>query len=210
MARARGGVINSDLQHRKTLFQLDGAAFGPFPRAKFRLDAAINLKSIAGLWWKYWMTRHLPRSGNVTRIRRGYGESGRSDKSNRTWTSRGDLVPCRTIFSVRACGIRDSGEDGHVSRVGSDDRECAVRQEAGREDACLLSDPSDSCQGLAGEMSAFFGEVAPDLQKAFAKAFHIGEAELAAAAKMSNFRANPIRWPRERGRTRLVPGIKAE
>ena len=34
-----------------------------------------------------------------------------------------------------------------------------------------------------GQMSAFFGEVTPDLQKAFASAFHISEAELAVAAK---------------------------
>lgn len=34
-----------------------------------------------------------------------------------------------------------------------------------------------------GQMSAFFGEVAPDLQKAFASAFGISEAELAIAAK---------------------------
>jgi hypothetical protein len=34
-----------------------------------------------------------------------------------------------------------------------------------------------------GQMSAFFGEVAPDLQKAFASAFDISEAELAVAAK---------------------------
>jgi hypothetical protein len=32
------------------------------------------------------MARHLPRSGNVTPIPCDYGESGRSDKSNRTWT----------------------------------------------------------------------------------------------------------------------------
>jgi hypothetical protein len=34
-----------------------------------------------------------------------------------------------------------------------------------------------------GQMSAFFGEVAPDLQKAFACAFDISEAELVNAAK---------------------------
>jgi len=34
-----------------------------------------------------------------------------------------------------------------------------------------------------GQMSAFFGEVAPELQKSFASAFHISEAELAIAAK---------------------------
>jgi hypothetical protein len=32
-------------------------------------------------------------------------------------------------------------------------------------------------------MSAFFGEVAPDLQKVFASEFHISEATLIAAAK---------------------------
>jgi hypothetical protein len=34
-----------------------------------------------------------------------------------------------------------------------------------------------------GQISAFFGVVAPKLQKAFAGAFHISEAELAIAAK---------------------------
>jgi NADH:ubiquinone oxidoreductase subunit H len=33
-------------------------------------------------------------------------------------------------------------------------------------------------------MSAFFGEVTPELQKAFATAFDISEAELSIAAKM--------------------------
>ena len=32
-------------------------------------------------------------------------------------------------------------------------------------------------------MSAFFGEVAPELQKTFASAFHISESELTIAAK---------------------------
>lgn len=35
-----------------------------------------------------------------------------------------------------------------------------------------------------GHMSAFFGEVAPELQKAFAGAFNISETELAIAARM--------------------------
>lgn len=40
-----------------------------------------------------------------------------------------------------------------------------------------------AAKAAPGQMSAFFGEVAPDLQKAFAGAFQISESELASAAK---------------------------
>lgn len=48
--------------------------------------------------------------------------------------------------------------------------------------AHCLKDPA-AAKAVPGHMSAFFGEVAPDLQKAFARAFQISEAELAIAAK---------------------------
>jgi hypothetical protein len=41
----------------------------------------------------------------------------------------------------------------------------------------------EAAKAAAGRMSAFFGEVAPDLQKAFAGKFDISEATLIAAAK---------------------------
>lgn len=41
----------------------------------------------------------------------------------------------------------------------------------------------EAAETWPGQMSAFFGEVAPELQKAFAGAFHISEAELVTAAK---------------------------
>ena len=47
----------------------------------------------------------------------------------------------------------------------------------------LLSDASGSRQSLAGANVSVFGEVAPELQKAFAGGFHISEAELTIAAK---------------------------
>jgi hypothetical protein len=40
-----------------------------------------------------------------------------------------------------------------------------------------------AAKAAPGHLSAFFGEVAPELQKAFANAFDISEAELAIAAK---------------------------
>jgi hypothetical protein len=46
---------------------------------------------------------------------------------------------------------------------------------------CLL-DPLQA-RALPGHMSVFFGEVEPDLQKAFADAFGISESDLATAAK---------------------------
>ncbi len=42
---------------------------------------------------------------------------------------------------------------------------------------------SEAAQAAPGHMSAFFGEVTPDLQKAFAVAFGISEATLIAAAR---------------------------
>jgi len=117
MARSRGGVIHPNLQHRKTLFELDGTAFGPFPRAEFGLDAAINLKSIAGFWWKHWMARHLPRSGNVTPIPCDYGESGRSDKSNRTWKSRGDGSPSEPPLCLQVIADSHQGAAHSPLRV---------------------------------------------------------------------------------------------
>lgn len=48
--------------------------------------------------------------------------------------------------------------------------------------AYYLKNP-EAAQTAPGHMSAFFGEVAPELQKAFASAFHISEAELTIAAK---------------------------
>jgi hypothetical protein len=47
---------------------------------------------------------------------------------------------------------------------------------------CLTHPPA--AKAAPGQMSAFFGEVTPELQKAFAAAFDISEAELAVAAKM--------------------------
>lgn len=41
----------------------------------------------------------------------------------------------------------------------------------------------EAAMAAPGHMSAFFGEVAPDLQKAFAAAFDISEATLIAAAR---------------------------
>lgn len=41
----------------------------------------------------------------------------------------------------------------------------------------------EAAKAAPGHMSAFFGEVEPELQKAFADAFDISEAELATAAK---------------------------
>jgi hypothetical protein len=40
-----------------------------------------------------------------------------------------------------------------------------------------------AAKAAPGQMSAFFGEVAPDLQKAFAHAFDISDADLVIAAK---------------------------
>ena len=58
-------------------------------------------------------------------------------------------------------------------------------------------------------MSAFFGEAEPDLQKAFANAFHISEAELISAAKiLPRIQARAIRWPRERRWFRLGAAIQ--
>lgn len=51
-----------------------------------------------------------------------------------------------------------------------------------RELAYCLTHPA-AAKAEPGHMSAFFGEVTPELQKAFASAFHISEAELALAAK---------------------------
>jgi hypothetical protein len=48
--------------------------------------------------------------------------------------------------------------------------------------AYCLTHP-DAAKAAPGHMSAFFGEVAPDLQKVFASAFDISEATLIAAAK---------------------------
>jgi hypothetical protein len=48
--------------------------------------------------------------------------------------------------------------------------------------AYCLKNP-EAAKAAPGQMSAFFGEVEPELQKAFAGAFLISEAELAAAAK---------------------------
>lgn len=41
----------------------------------------------------------------------------------------------------------------------------------------------EAARAASGHMSAFFGEVSPDLQKAFASEFHISEAALISAAK---------------------------
>jgi hypothetical protein len=51
-----------------------------------------------------------------------------------------------------------------------------------RELAHCLAHP-EAAKAAPGHMSVFFGEVSPDLQKAFARAFHIGDADLATAAK---------------------------
>jgi hypothetical protein len=40
-----------------------------------------------------------------------------------------------------------------------------------------------AAKAASGQMSAFFGEVTPDLQKAFASAFGISDADLVIAAK---------------------------
>jgi len=49
--------------------------------------------------------------------------------------------------------------------------------------AYCLTHPA-AAQAAPGQMSAFFGEVTPELQKEFASAFDISEAELVIAAKM--------------------------
>jgi hypothetical protein len=41
----------------------------------------------------------------------------------------------------------------------------------------------EAAKAWRGHMSVFFGEVAPELQKAFAGAFHVSEAELVTAVK---------------------------
>ena len=48
--------------------------------------------------------------------------------------------------------------------------------------AYCLTHP-EAAKAAPGQMSAFFGEVPPDLQKAFASEFHISETALIAAAK---------------------------
>lgn len=48
--------------------------------------------------------------------------------------------------------------------------------------AFCLTHPA-AAKAAPGQMSAFFGEVAPELQKAFADAFNISDEELAVAAK---------------------------
>jgi hypothetical protein len=48
--------------------------------------------------------------------------------------------------------------------------------------AHCLTNP-DAAREAPGQMSAFFGEVAPELQKAFADEFHISEAMLIGAAR---------------------------
>lgn len=49
--------------------------------------------------------------------------------------------------------------------------------------AYCLTHP-DAARAAPGQMSAFFGEVAPELQVAFAGAFGIGKEELAVAARI--------------------------
>jgi len=46
---------------------------------------------------------------------------------------------------------------------------------------CLVDEAA--AKAVPGHMSAFFGEVAPELQVEFAKAFHISKAQLVSAAK---------------------------
>jgi len=41
----------------------------------------------------------------------------------------------------------------------------------------------EAARAAPGQMSVFFGEVPPELQKAFAKTFNVSEATLVAAAK---------------------------
>ncbi len=48
--------------------------------------------------------------------------------------------------------------------------------------AYCLTHP-DAAKGAPGQMSTFFGEVSPELQKTFARIFNISEATLIAAAK---------------------------
>jgi hypothetical protein len=48
--------------------------------------------------------------------------------------------------------------------------------------AYCLTHPA-AAKAAPGQMSAFFGEVTPELQKAFASAFDISDAELVTAAK---------------------------
>ncbi|NEV76611.1 hypothetical protein DYI24_06095 [Rhodopseudomonas sp. BR0C11] len=48
---------------------------------------------------------------------------------------------------------------------------------------CCLTHPA-TAKAAAGQMSAFFGEVAPALQREFARAFHISDEDLVIAAKM--------------------------
>jgi len=42
----------------------------------------------------------------------------------------------------------------------------------------------EAAKAVPGHMSAFFGEVSPDLQKVFASEFDVSEATLSAAAKI--------------------------
>ena len=48
--------------------------------------------------------------------------------------------------------------------------------------AYCLTHP-EAAKAAPGQMSAFFGEVAPELQKIFASEFHVSEAALIATAK---------------------------
>ena len=46
---------------------------------------------------------------------------------------------------------------------------------------------AEAAKAGPGQMSAFLGEIAPELQKDFAGAFHISEAELTAAKTFAQF-----------------------
>lgn len=56
------------------------------------------------------------------------------------------------------------------------------RKLSAQELAYCLTHPA-AAKAAPGHMSTFFGEVAPELQKAFASTFHVSEAELAVAAR---------------------------
>ena len=56
------------------------------------------------------------------------------------------------------------------------------RKLSAQELAYCLTHP-EAAKAAPGHMLVFFGEIAPELQKAFAGAFHISDAELVSAAK---------------------------
>ncbi len=84
------GVKNTNLEHRKTLLQLDRASYCPLFRAELGFDAPIDFKSESGLWKNRRVERHVVRSGSKLWVLACYGESGCSDQRNEAWANSDD------------------------------------------------------------------------------------------------------------------------